>query len=174
MEKNRIEILIYLIAPFLIVYFYSFYKKNEYKIASNKNTVNLKYSGLKLQKEGLEEMKRNGTINGGSKQDKDDRLSQAEKNSHNSIAFTDDQSVSRYLSTKIFYSPDKRTWVQVNNMISINGQPAYFNLSFSMLSSSMGIVKGESMNNPDGVITIYVYPQQGCIESAGDKYCLNE
>ena len=141
-------------------------------------SMNIKYAGLKLQKEGLEEMNQNGTFNIEQSIDSRDDNSINSNNSNemsnqnNGFFFTDDQSVSQFLSYRTFYSVDRSISIQISNVIQINGQSAYYNLSYRMISSTVGMVKGESMTNPDGVITIYVYPQSGCIESSGDKYFL--
>ena len=55
-------------------------------------------------------------------------------------------------------------------MININGQDTHFNVSFTALTSTTGVVIGESLSNPDGTIKIYVYPQKGCITNKRDKY----
>ena len=95
-------------------------------------------------------------------------------NSHSSITFDDDQSVYIYLSGKTFYSANRSARVSIDNVVHINGEDAYYNLTIRKLSSSVGVVKGQSMNNPDGTITIYVYPQRGCITNSGDEFCISK
>ncbi len=90
------------------------------------------------------------------------------------VSFDDDQSVYIYLSGKTFYSANRSARVSIDNVVHINGEDAYFNLTIRKLSSSVGVVKGQSMNNPDGTITIYVYPQRGCITNTGDEFCISK
>ena len=91
-----------------------------------------------------------------------------------SVSFEDDQSVYAYLADKTFYSANRSARVSIDNVVHINGEDAYYNLTIRKLSSSVGVVKGQSMNNPDGTITIYVYPQRGCITNSGDEFCISK
>lgn len=117
--------------------------------------INLQIEGLKMQKEALEEM-----------------LEKSERSFNTIISFSNDQDVYLYLNGKTFYSTDHQISVEISNVIRINNIDAYFNLRIEAISENIGIVNGESMTNPNGTITIYVYPKRSCITSKSESYCL--
>jgi len=96
----------------------------------------------------------------------------ANRSQNDALSFTDDESVSLYLEGKTFHSGDNTARVSIDNFVWINGNQAYYNLSIRKISLNLAVVKGESLTNPDGTITIYVDCQKGCITNAGYEYCL--
>ncbi|MFZ4402386.1 MAG: hypothetical protein ACOYO1_20335 [Bacteroidales bacterium] len=131
---------------------------------NTKTSIQLQLTGLKMQKEGIEQILSNKyTTN-------DNNSTNNSMRSNNEIKFSNDQDVYIYLNGKIFDSPDGSIRISISNFITINGTDAYFNLTIRALNESTGIIKGESLKNPNGTITIYVYPLRGCISSDGDDY----
>jgi hypothetical protein len=94
---------------------------------------------------------------------------------NNNIKFSTNQDVSIYLNGKTFYSKDHTIRVSISNVVVVNGNPAFFNLTFVALSANLGMVTGQSMSadNPNLVIKILIHPDEGSIDFKGDYLYLN-
>jgi hypothetical protein len=83
---------------------------------------------------------------------------------------SDESSLIAYLSGKTFHGTN--IGIEINpSSIDIDGVNRYFNISFSVISPTLGRVRGESLSNPDGVINITVNTRTGCIENDGGSFC---
>ncbi len=92
---------------------------------------------------------------------------------NNTVEFTSQGEVMSYLSDKNFRSPDGSKVVHIGyDGVSINGTPAYFNLDISVAGRTTAYIKGQSLNNPNGVIDIRVDSDTGCIYNDGTSFCL--
>ena len=92
---------------------------------------------------------------------------------NNPVEFRSPGEVMSYLSDKNFRSPDGSKVVHIGyDGVSINGTPAYFNLDITVGGSTTAYIKGQSLNNPDGVIEIRVDSNAGCIYNDGISFCL--
>jgi hypothetical protein len=86
------------------------------------------------------------------------------------VLLSDETSLMSYLSGKKFHGTNVS--IEVNpSSIDIDGINRYFNISFSVISPTLGKVRGESLSNPDGVINITVNTRTGCIENDGVSFC---
>lgn len=86
------------------------------------------------------------------------------------VLLSDESSLIAYLSGKTFHGTN--IGIEINpSSIDIDGVNRYFNISFSVISPTLGKVRGESLSNPDGVINIAVNTQTGCIENDGGSFC---
>jgi len=86
------------------------------------------------------------------------------------VMLSDESSLISYLSGKKFHGTNIS--IEINpSSIDIDGVNRYFNISFSVISPTLGKVRGESLSNPDGVINITVNTQTGCIENDGGSFC---
>jgi hypothetical protein len=86
------------------------------------------------------------------------------------VLLSDETSLMSYLSGKTFHGTNVS--IEVNpSSIDIDGVNRYFNISFSVISPTLGKVRGESLSNPDGVINITVNTRTGCIENDGVSFC---
>ena len=86
------------------------------------------------------------------------------------VLLSDETSLMSYLSGKTFHGTNIS--IEVNpSSIDIDGVNRYFNISFSVISPTLGKVRGESLSNPDGVINITVNTRTGCIENDGVSFC---
>ncbi len=86
------------------------------------------------------------------------------------VLLSDESSLISYLSGKTFHGTN--ITIEINpSSIDIDGINRYFNLSFSVISPTMGRIRGESLSNPDGIIYITVNTQTGCIENDGGSFC---
>ena len=86
------------------------------------------------------------------------------------VLLSDETSLMSYLSGKKFHGTNIS--IEINpSSIDLDGVNRYFNISFSVISPTLGKVRGESLSNPDGVINITVNTQTGCIENDGGSFC---
>ena len=86
------------------------------------------------------------------------------------VMLSDESSLISYLSGKKFHGTNIS--IEINpSSIDIDGVNRYFNISFSVISPTLGKVRGESLSNSDGVINITVNTQTGCIENDGGSFC---
>jgi hypothetical protein len=86
------------------------------------------------------------------------------------VMLSDESSLISYLSGKKFHGTNIS--IEINpSSIDIDGVNRYFNISFSVISPTLGSVRGESLSNPDGVINITVNTRTGCIENDGGSFC---
>ena len=86
------------------------------------------------------------------------------------VVLSDESSLIAYLSGKTFHGTN--IGIEINpSSIDIDGVNRYFNISFSVISPTLGRVRGESLSNPDGVINITVNTRTGCIENDGGSFC---
>jgi hypothetical protein len=86
------------------------------------------------------------------------------------VLLSDETSLMSYLSGKKFHGTNVS--IEINpSSIDIDGVNRYFNISFSVISPTLGKVRGESLSNPDGVINITVNTRTGCIENDGVSFC---
>ncbi len=86
------------------------------------------------------------------------------------VLLSDETSLMSYLSGKKFHGTNIS--IEINpSSIDIDGVNRYFNISFSVISRTLGKVRGESLSNPDGVINITVNTRTGCIENDGVSFC---
>lgn len=86
------------------------------------------------------------------------------------VLLSDETSLISYLSGKTFHGTNIS--IEINpSSIDIDGVNRYFNISFSVISPTLGKVRGESLSNPDGVINITVNTRTGCIENDGGSFC---
>ncbi len=77
-----------------------------------------------------------------------------------------------YSQGKVFSNTDKSVKIQIGyDGITVNGNLAYFNLEISVLSSSVALIKGYSLSNPDGTISFRLNSSTGCIVQGSDSYC---
>lgn len=77
-----------------------------------------------------------------------------------------------YSQGKVFSNTDKSVKIQIGyDGITVNGNLAYFNLEISVLSTSVALIKGYSLSNPDGTISFRLNSSTGCIVQGGDSYC---
>ena len=89
------------------------------------------------------------------------------------VDFKSPAEVMSYLSDKNFKSPDGSKVVHIGyDGVSINGTPAYFNLDITVGGSTTAFIKGQSLNNPNGVINIRVDGDRDCIYNDGTSFCL--
>jgi hypothetical protein len=92
------------------------------------------------------------------------------KQEEEQVFLSDESSLIAYLSGKTFHGTN--VTIEINpSSIDIDGVNRYFNISFSVISPTLGKVRGESLSNPDGVIYITVNTQTGCIENDGGSFC---
>ena len=86
------------------------------------------------------------------------------------VMLSDESSLIAYLSGKKFHGTNIS--IEINpSSIDIDGVNRYFNISFSVISPTLGKVRGESLSNSDGVINITVNTRTGCIENDGGSFC---
>jgi len=86
------------------------------------------------------------------------------------VLLSDETSLMSYLSGKKFHGTNIS--IEINpSSIDLDGVNRYFNISFSVISPTLGKVRGESLSNPDGVINITVNTRTGCIENDGVSFC---
>jgi hypothetical protein len=86
------------------------------------------------------------------------------------VLLSDESSLIAYLLGKTFHGTNIS--IEINpSSIDIDGVNRYFNISFSVISPTLGKVRGESLSNPDGVIYITVNTRTGCIENDGGSFC---
>jgi hypothetical protein len=86
------------------------------------------------------------------------------------VMLSDESSLISYLSGKKFHGTNIS--IEINpSSIDIDGVNRYFNISFSVISPTLGKVRGEYLSNPDAVINIAVNTRTGCIENDGGSFC---
>ena len=109
-------------------------------------------------------------------QDKSSQVNTINKTENNQprpeeqVLLSDESSLIAYLSGKTFHGTN--IGIEINpSSIDIDGVNRYFNISFSVISPTLGRVRGESLSNPDGVINITVNTRTGCIENDGGSFC---
>jgi hypothetical protein len=89
-----------------------------------------------------------------------------------SQSFYGSSDVISYSSGKVFSNNDKTVKIQIGyDGITVNGNLAYFNLEISVLSTSVALIKGYSLSNPDGTISFRLNSSTGCIVQGSDSYC---
>ncbi len=77
-----------------------------------------------------------------------------------------------YSAGKVFSSSDNTVKIQIGyDGITVNGNLAYFNLDINVLNTSVALIKGYSLSNPDGTISFRLNSSTGCIVQGGDSYC---
>jgi hypothetical protein len=87
-------------------------------------------------------------------------------------SFNGSSDVISYSSGKVFSNTDKSVKIQIGyDGITVNGNLAYFNLEISVLNTSVALIKGYSLSNPDGTISFRLNSSTGCIVQGGDSYC---
>jgi len=87
-------------------------------------------------------------------------------------SFYGSSDVISYSSGKVFSNTDKSVKIQIGyDGITVNGNLAYFNLEISVLSTSVALIKGYSLSNPDGTISFRLNSSTGCIVQGSDSYC---
>ena len=86
--------------------------------------------------------------------------------------FSGESSVITYASGKVFSNPEKTVRIEITyDGIKVNGNLTYFNLEISVLNSSVALIKGYSLSNPDGTISFRLNSSTGCIIQGSDSYC---
>lgn len=89
-----------------------------------------------------------------------------------SQTFYGSSDVISYSSGKVFSNNDKTVKIQIGyDGITVNGNLAYFNLEINVLSTSVALIKGYSLSNPDGTISFRLNSSTGCIVQGSDSYC---
>jgi hypothetical protein len=76
-----------------------------------------------------------------------------------------------YLDNRTYRGPNGIEIQFKSGNIYVNGQPTFFNLSYSIVSPSIAIVRGESTTNPDGVVKLTVYTKRRCISDSETTFC---
>ena len=80
--------------------------------------------------------------------------------------------VSNYLQMRSFSNEKQDITVSFKyDGIYVNGRHSYFNVSYTPLSATKALVRGESLTNPDGVIKFTVSSTTNCIVESGSSYC---
>jgi hypothetical protein len=87
-------------------------------------------------------------------------------------SFYGSSDVISYSSGKVFSNSNNSVKIQIGyDGITVNGNLAYFNLEINILSTSLALIKGYSLSNPDGTISFRLNSSTGCIVQGGDSYC---
>jgi hypothetical protein len=77
-----------------------------------------------------------------------------------------------YTSGKVFQNSQGNVKISINeNGIQVNGNNEYFNIEISVISSTVAIIKGQSLRNADGTISMRLNSSTGCIYQDGESYC---
>ena len=77
-----------------------------------------------------------------------------------------------YTSGKVFQNSQGNVKISINeNGIQVNGNNEYFNIEISVISSTIAIIKGQSLRNADGTISMRLNSSTGCIYQDGESYC---
>jgi hypothetical protein len=89
-------------------------------------------------------------------------------------SFNSESSVITYASGKVFSNSDKSVKIEITyDGIKVNGNLSYFNLEINLISSSIAVIKGYSLSNPDGTISFRLNSSTGCIVQGSDSYCFS-
>jgi hypothetical protein len=91
------------------------------------------------------------------------------KNNQQNIEFNLETDLITWLEGKTFTGNGRSIKIDCC-AIYINGIQVYFNLTFKLKGKKNGFVKGQSLNNPNGVVNIYIFPSKNAIENDGDLY----
>lgn len=87
--------------------------------------------------------------------------------------FSDEAGVFQYLMGNRFrHSNGAVVTISTYDGVAINGRQAFFNLEITVLSSTRAVIRGESVSNPDGMVTLYLDTTTGCLDNSGDMFCL--
>jgi hypothetical protein len=84
---------------------------------------------------------------------------------------TNEGGLMTYLAGRTYTGPNG---IKINirfGDIYVNERHAYFNLSYTIISPTVAIVKGESTTNPDGVVRLTLDTRRRCIADFGATYC---
>ena len=185
--NRRAKIVMTLVAgAFFAIYIFQFIfekeeDKSDYKkrLAMAVDSINHQYSIEKSQEENKWKEEDNKTeISNVNSVTSSPPINVDNSNAHNSnqsFHFSSDDDLYEYLAGKTFYSKDHTIKVSISNVVTVNGNPAFFNLKFVALSANLGMVTGQSMSveNPNLVIKIRIHPDEGSIDFKGDYLYIN-
>jgi hypothetical protein len=77
-----------------------------------------------------------------------------------------------YTNGKVFQNSQGNVKISINeNGIQVNGNNEYFNIEISVISSTVAIIKGQSLRNADGTISMRLNSSTGCLYQDGESYC---
>ncbi len=93
------------------------------------------------------------------------------KQSYEAVAIKNKSDLYRYLTHHDFRGNGQTIYIDATG-IKVNGQNRYHNIKFTILGDYSVIIRGESIYNPNGVISIALNTSSGCIVNDGDIYCI--